>query len=107
MFKASDDNQQLVVYRALSSIIQNKNVLNRLIPLNLIDAACHGLKSSSKKGVVTHALKLLQEIIKTKEGLLSAKDKNVAAIVRESIKKTENDSVVHHLGIQIIELLEK
>ena len=106
MFAATDDNQQLTVYRALFSIIQNKKVLNKLVGLNIIDAACQGLNSAGKKGVVTHALKLLIDIVKTPDGVKSAKDKKVADLVKKTIAKHDNDPVLQHLGSQVIEQLK-
>ena len=106
MFDAADDQQQLTIYRALSSIIQNKKALSKLIDLNLIDAACKGLRSGSKKGVVTHALKLLLEILKTPEGVKSAKEKSIGDLVKESISSNSNDPVLKHLGEQVLDKIK-
>ena len=106
MFKAGDDSHQLAVYRALSSIIQNKKALGKLIDFNLVDAVCKGLQSNGKKGIVTHALKLLLEILKTPDGVKSAIDKLVGDIVKEAIAKNDNDPVLKHLGEQVLHQLK-
>jgi len=106
MFDAADDNQQLTIYRALSSIIQNKKALSKLIDLNLIDAACRGLHSGSKKGIITHALKLLLEILKIPEGVKSAQEKSVGDLVKESISSNSNDPVLKHLGEQVLDKIK-
>ena len=102
MYEAVDDNQQLTIYRALSSIIQNKKALNKLIDLNLVDATCKSLHSVNKKGIVTHALKLLLEILKIPDGVKAAKEKLVGDVVKEAIAKNDNDPVLKHLGEQVL-----
>eukprot|EP00794_Sanderia_malayensis_P012755 gene12755-14062_t len=101
MFGATDANQQLTIYRSLSSIAQNKTIFAKLIPLKLIDAICHGLTSFDKKGVQTHALQLLHVIVKTPEGLKAAKESSVASIIRDVIDKNEEDAVIKHLALFI------
>ena len=106
MFEATDDNQQLTVYRALSSIIKIKKIIPKLVDLNLIGAICQGFQSFGKKGVVTHALKLLTEVLETPEGLKAAKDKKIDALISEVIAKNEGDAVLKHLGDQVLGLLK-
>lgn len=105
MFDAVDDNQQLAIYRAISSIIHNKNLVDKLIDLSIVDAVCSGVKPAGKKGVLTHALKLLLEIVKTPKGLKSAKDKKVDVLIKETITKDDSDPVLQHLGGQLVEKL--
>eukprot|EP00112_Aurelia_sp_Birch-Aquarium-sp1_P020361 Seg523.2 transcript_id=Seg523.2/GoldUCD/mRNA.D3Y31 product="hypothetical protein" protein_id=Seg523.2/GoldUCD/D3Y31 len=101
MFTATDANQQLTVYRALSSIMKIKKIIPKLVEFNLIGAICQGFKSFDKKGV-THALKLLTEVLETPEGLKAAKDKKIDALISEVIGKNEGDAVLKHLGDQVL-----
>ncbi|XP_065053770.1 poly [ADP-ribose] polymerase tankyrase-1-like [Rhopilema esculentum] len=104
MFDAADDYQQLNVYRALSSILQNKKIIPKLVGLNIFQAICKGFKS--KKSVVSTALKLLLEILKTPEGVKAAKENGIEATVKETIAQNTGDAVLEHLGSQVLEKLK-
>ena len=106
MFDAADDYQQLNVYRALSSILQNKKIISKLVGLNLFQAICKGFKTTSKKSVVSSALKLLLEILKTPVGVKAAKENDIEATVKETIAQNSGDAVLEHLGSQVLEKLK-
>ena len=105
MNNAENESQQLHIYRALTSIFQEKGVLQELLKFGVVDAVLRGMKKFSRKTVQTSALQLLQLVVSSEEGRATAEKSNVRETVLECCQAHSGDAVVEHLVNNVVTTL--
>jgi len=105
MNNAENDTQQLHIYRALTSIFNDRLALSGLIKLGVIDSIIRGMKRFTKISIHTSGLQLLSTVVNNKEGLEAAKSGDLKTKIVDACNAHDGDDVVTHLMKEVVSKL--